>query len=250
MGLFNRIKKVEGINRFKKVEDIILSEAPPVKKPEVIKKEQLENELEHLKKEVNEKTESFDSISNKLEKVKAEYDSVITKVMSAKREVKEKQTEYASLKSEFDEIPSKIDTAKTQLETLKKQHDEIKSDLDKYEKSKIELNSIRIEIEKSKTEQKEIRLKLEKDKEKFSEMLKLEIDYEEIKAKIVTAKKELEFTESQIYASNNRDAPKSIIEAASTMMASLNSQLRKTQQELEIVKKTLELERNANKKSE
>ncbi len=42
MGLFNRIKKVEGINRFKKVEDIILSEAPPVKKPEVIKKEQLE----------------------------------------------------------------------------------------------------------------------------------------------------------------------------------------------------------------
>ena len=81
-------------------------------------------------------------------------------------------------------------------------------------------------------------------------MLKLEIDYEEIKAKIVTAKKELEFTESQIYASSNRDAPKSIIEAASTMMASLNSQLRKTQHELEIVKKTLELERNANKKSE
>ena len=96
MGLFNRIKKVEGINRFKKVEDIILSEAPPVKKPEVIKKEQLENELDNLKKEVKEKTESFDSISNKLEKVKAEYDSVITKVMSAKREVKEKQTEYAS----------------------------------------------------------------------------------------------------------------------------------------------------------
>ena len=62
MGLFNRIKKVEGINRFKKVEDIILSEAPPVKKPEVIKKEQLENELERLKKEVNEKTESYDSI--------------------------------------------------------------------------------------------------------------------------------------------------------------------------------------------
>ena len=241
MGLFNR---------FKKTEEKTISEAPPVKKLEEIEKERLLNELDNLKKEVRGKTESFDSISNKLEKVKAEYDSVITKVMSAKREVKEKQTEYASLKSEFDEIPSKIDTAKTQLETLKKQHDEIKSDLDKYEKSKIELNSIRIEIEKSKTEQKEIRLKLEKDKEKFSEMLKLEIDYEEIKAKIVTAKKELEFTESQIYASNNRDAPKSIIEAASTMMASLNSQLRKTQQELEIVKKTLELERNANKKSE
>ena len=182
--------------------------------------------------------------------MKAEYDSVITKVMSAKREVREKQTEYASLKGEFDEIPSKIGTAKTQLETLKKQYDEIKSELEKYEKSKSELNSIRIQIEKAKTEQKEIQFKLEKDKEKLSEMLKLEIDYEEIKGKIVTAKKELEFTESQIYASNNRDAPKSIIEAASTMMASLNSQIRKTQQELEIVKKTLELERNAKKKSE
>jgi len=241
MGLFNR---------FKKTEEETISEEPPVKKPEEIEKERLLNELDNLKKEVRGKTESFDSISNKLEKVKVEYDSVITKVMSAKREVKEKQKEYASLKSEFDEIPSKIDTAKIQLETLKKQHDEIKSDLYKYEKSKTELNSIRIEIEKSNTEQKEIRLKLEKDKGKFSEILKLEIDYEEITAKIVTAKKELEFTESQIYASNNRDAPKSIIEAASTMMASLNSQLRKTQQELEIVKKTLELERNANKKSE
>ncbi len=241
MGLFNR---------FKKTEEEVISEVPPIKKPEEIEKERLENELENLKKEVKEKTESFDSICNKLEKVKAEYDSVITKVMSAKREVKEKQTEYASLKSEFDEIPSKIGTAKTQLETLKKQYDEIKSELEKYEKSKSELNSIRIQIEKAKTEQKEIQFKLEKDKEKLSEMLKLEIDYEEIKGKIVTAKKELEFTESQIYASNNRDAPKSIIEAASTMMASLNSQIRKTQQELEIVKKTLELERNANKKSE
>jgi chromosome segregation ATPase len=240
MGLFNRFKKTEEV----------ISEVPPIKKPEEIEKERLENELENLKKEVKEKTESFDSISNKLEKVKAEYDSVITKVMSAKREVKEKQTEYASLKSEFDEIPSKIGTAKTQLETMKKQYDEIKSELDKYEKSKSELNSIRIQMEKAKTEQKEIQFKLEKDKEKLSEMLKLDIDYEEIKGKIVTAKKELEFTESQIYASNNRDAPKSIIEAASTMMASLNSQIRKTQQELEIVKKTLELERNANKKSE
>ena len=241
MGLFNR---------FKKAEEETISEAPPVKKPEEIEKERLQNELDNLKKVVNVKTESFESISNKLEKVREEYDSVIAKVMSAKREVREKQTEYTSLKRDFDEIPAKISAAKTQLETLKKQHDEIISELDKYEKSKSELNSIRIEIEKSKTEQKEIRLKLEKDKEKFSEMLKLEIDYEEIKAKIVTAKKELEFTESQIYASNNRDAPKSIIEAASTMMASLNSQLRKTQQELEIVKKTLELERNANKKSE
>ncbi len=72
MGLFNRIKKVEGINRFKKVEDIILSEASPVKKPEEIEKEQLENELDNLKKAVNVKTESFESISNKLEKVREE----------------------------------------------------------------------------------------------------------------------------------------------------------------------------------
>jgi molecular chaperone GrpE (heat shock protein) len=81
-------------------------------------------------------------------------------------------------------------------------------------------------------------------------MSKLEKDYDEIKEKIITAKKELEFTESQIYASKNRDAPKSIIEAASSMMASLNSQLQRTKKELETVKKTLEFERQANKKSE
>ncbi len=34
------------------------------------------------------------------------------------------------------------------------------------------------------------------------------------------------------------------------MMASLNSQLQRTQKELETVKKTLEFERQANKKSE
>ena len=43
MGLFNR---------FKKAEDEI-SESPLVKKPEEIEKEQLENELEHLKKEID-----------------------------------------------------------------------------------------------------------------------------------------------------------------------------------------------------
>jgi len=72
MGLFNR---------FKKAEEETISEAPPVKKPEEIEKERLQNELDNLKKEVGGKTESFDSISNKLEKVREEYDSVIAKVM-------------------------------------------------------------------------------------------------------------------------------------------------------------------------
>ena len=98
--------------------------------------------------------------------------------------------------------------------------------------------------------QKEIQLKIQKSKGELADVLKLEKEHSEIKAKILKARKELEFTESQIYASNNRDAPKSIIEAASTMMASVNSELRRTQQELEAVKKTLELERKANKKSE
>ena len=122
--------------------------------------------------------------------------------------------------------------------------------MEKFEKSKTEVNSIRAEIEKSKTEQNEFQLKIQKSKDELENSSKLEKEYKEIKSKILTAKKELEFNESQIYASKNRDAPKSIIEAASTMMASLNSQLRRTQQELETVKKTLELERNAKKKSE
>jgi len=49
MGLFNR---------FKKTEEEVISDVPPIKKPEEIEKEQLENELEHLKKEIKEKTES------------------------------------------------------------------------------------------------------------------------------------------------------------------------------------------------
>ena len=110
-------------SRFKKDEEEIISEAPPIKKPEEIEKEQIETELEHLKKEVKDKTESFDSILKKLTTVKEEYDSVIAKVMSAKREVKEKTTELDSMKTEYEEISSKISSANTQLEIIKKQHD-------------------------------------------------------------------------------------------------------------------------------
>ena len=74
-------------------------------------------------------------------------------------------------------------------------------------------------------------------------------EHNEIKSKIGSAKKELEITESQINSSKSKDTPKSIIEAASTMMASLNAELRSTKKELETVKRNLKSERKARKKS-
>jgi chromosome segregation protein len=239
LGLFNRFKKEE-----------MISELPPIKKPEDIEKERIGNELAHLKKELREKSESYESISNKLSSVKEEYDTVISKLMSAKREVKDKQNEFNSIKSEYDEVSLKISLAKTELEETKKQHEGIKGEFEKFQKAKLELDSVKSDIEKSKTEYNEIQSKIDQSKEMVANIIKLEKEHKEIQGKIESAKKELNFTESQIYAEGNRDSPKSIIEAASSMMASLNAQLRNAQKELDAVKKTLEEERKAHKLSE
>ena len=57
-----------------------------VKSPDEIKGEQFHNELDYLQKEIKEKTESFESISSKLDNVKTEYDSAVVNLMSAKKE--------------------------------------------------------------------------------------------------------------------------------------------------------------------
>lgn len=90
MGFFKRVRKKE--------EEKEVSEITPIKTPEEIQKERVQNELEFLQNEITVKNEKLESISEKLSSVKKEYDEVIGNLMAAKKEWNEKKDGFESLK--------------------------------------------------------------------------------------------------------------------------------------------------------
>jgi uncharacterized protein (DUF3084 family) len=67
----------------------------------------------------------------------------------------------------------------------------------------------------------------------------LESKHESKKKEILDAKKELEFIENQLYSVGKRDDSKKIVEAAGSVVASLNAKYDAAKKELEIVKAAL-----------
>ena len=66
---------------------------------------------------------------------------------------------------------------------------------------------------------------------------------------MATARYELKSAREQPPTQNIKDEPRHIIQAASSMVSAANAKLRKTEQELEALKKTLENERRAHKQT-
>ena len=132
LGFFRRAKKEED------VEPNV--DTTPVKSPEEIEKDRIQNELDYLKNEVSAKTEKLNSISQKLETVKEEYDKVVNDLMSSKKEWKEKKDEFESMKTDYEEISGKLSTTRNQLAEIKKQHEEIKADFAKFQEAKAQKN--------------------------------------------------------------------------------------------------------------
>lgn len=263
MGLFRRAKKEEA----EPVGQTI--EAPVhIKSPEEIQKEHLTHENEYLESEIKSKTIHLDSISQKLATVKEEYDQVVSSLMSLKKEMNEKKAEFDSDRIQHEQILQKINSSKSELESSKKEQDEKKTVLDELKKARSDLETARTEYVKYKTESEELRLQNKINQSSYEESRKtqdaisqelikasseLELARREIseirkereakKKETEFAKKELKFIDSQMVNVGDRNAPKNIVAAASSVVSSLNAKILAAQKELEFLKVALQRER-------
>ena len=128
MGLLNKIKENVRINSEKKSDgkkSEMINDASnqdtkkiEIKNSQNIQKEQLQNELTVVRREISEKTDHLTSIVEKLELSKKEYEDVISKVMHAKSEFAENKNyvnEIQEAKKELSHITEKIDVRNSEL---------------------------------------------------------------------------------------------------------------------------------------
>jgi chromosome segregation ATPase len=271
MKLFGRGKKEE--QEPKDNENAVIKEEEAqlevkIKSHEEILKEQYENELSYLQKEIRDKTENLESISKKLASVKEEYDIAVSNLMSTKKEINQKRMEIETIQKDHEEILEKIGIIKGQLESANKQYDEKKAKLDQLEDADANLSEVKKNIAQSNEEYSTIRAQIEEtqailDQVKIKQQ-EAEVELQNTNSRLknareefsrtqtqkqlqasntTMAKKEIQFIENELSSIGSKKESKNVIEAASAVVASMNEKLRAAQKELDVVKRVLEKER-------
>jgi hypothetical protein len=225
MGLFKKFKKEEekeNIENSQNIESNI-----DVKTTDNIQKEQVENEL-------REKNERLNTILEKIELSKKEYDEIIGKIIQSKKELRSNT------------IPQ---SNSNRNDLLKSKNQDIDMMSKEISDSKIELRNIQDDIIKNKEMNKELELKIKENKPFFldSENQKKKIDEE-----LEQRRKELEILKKRIgemkktdVKNENGDDSKSVVEAASQIVATTNKRLQDTMKELDVIRQLLDKERKA-----
>ena len=254
MGLFKRSKKEEESNDFlvKKEEHDkqIESEIVDVKSKEDIHKEQAQNEINYLIKEVQNKTEEFNSVSQKLDSVKEEYDDVVRKLMLSKKEMHEQ-------KKEFEELSIKIGIAKSNFASADAEISKKKSIVEDLQNANLELTSIRSQIAKYREEFEKLKSNPNDIQTKLNELRKKHVDadteLQRTKKILDSTKKELDILkiksalgQKELVNVGKNKPSKNVIEAASAVVASINTKYFAAQKEIDALKQLLEKLREEN----
>ena len=225
MRLFKKLKKdddEENMENSQNIESNI-----DAKTTDNIQKEQVENEL-------REKNERLNTILEKIELSKKEYDEIIGKIIQSKKELRSNT------------IPQ---SNSNRNDLLKSKNQDIDMMSKEISDSKIELRNIQDDIIKNKEMNKELELKIKENKPFFldSENQKKKIDEE-----LEQRRKELEILKKRIgemkktdVKNENGDDSKSVVEAASQIVATTNKRLHDTMKELDIIRQLLDKERKA-----
>ncbi|MDX1533774.1 MAG: hypothetical protein R3230_06195, partial [Nitrosopumilaceae archaeon] len=102
-------------------------------------------------------------------------------------------------------------------------------------------------LDQVKEKQKQAEIELQNTSERLknarSEMQNLASQSESKQSEIGLAKKEMSFIASELSSAGAKNAEKHVVEAASAVVASMSQKLKAAQNELEILKKVLEKER-------
>jgi len=190
--------------------------------------------LDSLQHKIHAQQDHLDSISKKIEVVKGEYGEVISSLMSAKKEFLEKKNEIISLKSLSQDIQDK------QKKSKKGDSLEFKKQLDMEDKLnafKIKQKEAEEQLQKTNSKLKDARLELENIEQKkhkiFEELIKKNNE------KMATSKK----------LSNQKNDSKSVVQAASAVIATMHTKLTTAEKELETMVNLLEEERKEHQKT-
>ena len=189
-----------------------------------IQKESAKRELDTMKKEL-------ESTEMEISKLKSVHQSMLTEIQSARADL-------ALIKSQYDQ--SEVELIKKQIELAKEELDGINS---KKSRSVSELENVQYKIEPARKELDEIDSKINNAK---SELSSLQSQEEAKKKEIVLVKKELEFIEKELAIvgrendtnkiEGREDSNKKIVEAASSVVASINAKYESAKKELEILR--------------
>ena len=226
MGLFKKFKKEEEKEDIEKSQNI--ESNIDIKTIDNIQKEQqVENEL-------REKNERLNTILEKIQLSKKEYDEIIGKIIQSKKELRS-ITIHESDSNTNDLLKSK------------------NRDIDKISKeisdSKIKLRNIQDDITKNKEMNEELEGKIKKNEPFFSDS---ESQKKKIDEELEQRRKELEVLKKRLgemkkIDGKNQDGgdSKSVVEAASQIVATTNKRLRDTMKELDVIRQLLDKERKA-----
>ena len=230
MGLFNKFKKENKVEE----NDELINENNTVVEKTVDNNEkiELENKLNNLQEQIKEKNERLSTIIEKIELSKKEYDEIIEKIIQSKKELRSQ--------SNLDSNTNQKTEAKTQ-------------DIDKISKeisdSKIKLKEIQEEIVKNSKINEELEQKIKKNEPVFSDV---ETQKKRIDEELEQRKKELEVLKKRLSSMKNSDMKndvegdsKSVVEAASQIVATTNKRLQDTMKELDVIRQLLDKERKA-----
>ena len=232
MGLFKKFKKEDKKENIENSQDI--ESNIDIKTTNDIQKEQVGNELDSLQNELREKNEKLNTILEKIQLSKKEYDEIIGKIIQTKKELR--SNKILESDSETNDL----------LKLKNRDMDRISKEISD---SKIKLRNIQDDITKNKEMNEELEGKIKKNEPFFtdSESQKKKIDEE-----LEQRRKELEVLKKRLgemkkIDGKNQDGgdSKSVVEAASQIVATTNKRLRDTMKELDVIRQLLDKERKA-----
>ena len=220
---------------------------------------QKRKEVSSLEELVNTKQDLRKSIEEKLVDVRKEYDSAVSTLMSTKKELNEKRRDARSASSELENIQKRLtdiiaDTASAEtirkkkddeLKSIEREHSTVKTQIAEMQRAKSLLQEMKGEI----TSQQEKNINLKKQIQASENMLqKLEKEKKSVLESVRNAEKSLKVQPVAKIEDTKNPPPaenKSVVEAASAVVASMTQKLRSAENELTVVKSLLQKERQA-----
>ena len=247
MGLFNKFKKENNKsikdtnqinnsinvnssndsfeNNIKEMKDELVVEEDKQQK-------EMKDELNNLKKNIEEKNQRLNVIVEKIELSKKEYNEIIGKIIRTKKELRSQENSESN-KVQVTKIPHQ-------------NNDDI---LKVINASKIKLENIQKEIRNNSKINEELEEKIRNNKPIFSD---IEAQKKKVHEELRQREKELEVLKKKLtegknlYQKNNTgDESKSVVEAASQIVATTNKRLQDTMKELDVIRQLLDKERKA-----
>ncbi len=232
MGLFKKFKKEdkkENIERLQGIESDM-----DIKTTNDIQKEQVGNELDNLQNELREKNDRLNTILEKIQISKKEYDEIIGKIIQSKKELR--SNTILKLDSETN------DSLKLKNQDINKISKEISD-------SKIKLKNIQDDIIKKKEMNEELEQRIKENTPFFSDSenqkKKIDEELEQRRKELEILKKRLGEMKKIDIKNQGGDDSKSVVEAASQIVATTNKRLQDTMKELDVTRQLLDKERKA-----